>query len=144
MLSTNPTAEILGRVEQTGSYHNVETNPDAVSFPGLMIFRFPASLLFYNASGFSESLRSKVKEFGPGLKCVMIDCEVFAFIDVTGAVTLKEEVSELRKEGVDVIISSGRSRIRKILKNSGVAELAGEENMCYTLDEGTGKYLNKK
>lgn len=142
-MSTNPPVQVLGRVEETGSYHNIETNPEAVSFPGLMIFRFPASLLFYNAASFSDSLRKKVAEYGPGLKCVLIDCEVFAHIDVTGAVTLTEEIRELRKNGVAVIMSSERSHIRTILKNAGVSELVGDDLMCYTLDEGVGKYMNK-
>jgi MFS superfamily sulfate permease-like transporter len=140
-LSSRPPTEILGKVASTGTYHNVERVQDAVTYPGLMIFRFGASLLFYNADYFSDSIREKMQLEGNELKAVLIDGETLLMVDVSGADMLKEIIESAQKDGIAVLISAQRSYLRTVLKDSGVTDLIGQDKIFYSIDDGVEYYL---
>lgn len=139
-MSSKPKVQVLGKVEETGTYHNLDTNESAVAIPGAMIFRFPSSLLFYNSAYFSESLNEKIAEHSDGLKAVIIDGEIINHIDVSGAEALSAELDYVRNRGIDVYIAAARSNIRGLLERSGINDQIGNDKICYTIDEAVEKF----
>ena len=63
-----PHDAVLGRVPTTGAFHDLTTHPQGETFPGLVIYRFDASLLFFNSDHFKSRVRSIVKEAQTGVR----------------------------------------------------------------------------
>ncbi len=139
-LSFKPATEVLGLSRSTNTFHNVETNESAVTFPGLLIFRFNSSLLFYNSEYFEDSLLDRVTAYGEGLKTVLIDGSTFLLIDVTGGDVFKSAIESIRAKGFTVMIAASKSSTRKSIEVAGITELIGEENLVYTLQDGVKRY----
>ena len=55
--ASHPHDAVLGRVRATGAFHDIKSHPEAETFPGLVIYRFDASLLFFNADHFKSQVR---------------------------------------------------------------------------------------
>ena len=70
-------------------------HPQGETFPGLVIYRFDASLLFFNSDHFKSRVRSIVKEAQTGVRCFLLDAETMPFMDTTGAASIDEMCAEL-------------------------------------------------
>ena len=55
-LSSRPSDAVLGRVPGLQGFHDVSDYPEAKTIPGLLLYRFEASLVFYNVEYFRERL----------------------------------------------------------------------------------------
>jgi MFS superfamily sulfate permease-like transporter len=48
-LISRPKVEILGNVKGFPGFHSIERHPEALTTPALMLFRFNAPIVFFNA-----------------------------------------------------------------------------------------------
>jgi high affinity sulfate transporter 1 len=112
--ASHPHDAVLGRTPEHG-FHDVMTHPDAVVFPGLLIFRFDAALVFFNADAFKARVRGLVADAAPGLKAFVLDAETMPLLDTTGAATLDEIEQELADRKITFAIACARSPVRAML-----------------------------
>jgi high affinity sulfate transporter 1 len=106
-LMFRPTIEILGNVKGLSGFHSIERHPEAVTIPGLMILRFNAPIVFFNAPYFKREVLSAVAAAGPTLKWLVLDLIPITMIDATGLYTAEEMAETLRDSGV-VLAGAGR------------------------------------
>ncbi len=106
-LTARPKVEILGRIEGVPGFHSVERHPGAVTTPGLLLFRFNAPIVFFNAPQFKRQLVAAVNAAGPELKWVVLDLLPVTMIDATGLYTTCEVAEQLQNRGV-VLAAAGR------------------------------------
>src|SRR5690606_14885026 len=52
MLSSRPRMDVLGKVEGISGFHPLASHPEATTWPGLLLLRFNAPLVFFNANYF--------------------------------------------------------------------------------------------
>src|SRR6185436_7822674 len=64
--SSRPADAVLGRVEGLQSFYDVATHEGATVVPGLVVYRFNASVIFYNAPYFKRRVLA-VADAAPGV-----------------------------------------------------------------------------
>ena len=131
--ASNPHHAVLGRTPQHG-FHDVATHPDAVASPGLLIFRFDSSLVFFNADAFKARVRRLVADAAPGLKAFVLYAETMPLLDTTGAATLDELERELADKQITFAIACARSPVRMMLTLAEVRLGTGHDLLFPTVE----------
>ncbi len=130
--SSRPADSVLGRVEGLSGFHNVARHEDATTIPGLVLYRFNASVIFYNAPYFKRRVLAVVAA-DPGVKWLVVDGAPIVHLDSTGADTIAALADELRAKGVRLALSDGHARVRRMLERSGALDHLGPDAMFPTL-----------
>ncbi|MCC7080916.1 MAG: SulP family inorganic anion transporter [Burkholderiales bacterium] len=142
--ASRPHDAVLGRVAETKSYHDRATHPQAECFPGLVIYRFDAALVFFNADHFKARLRSVVRDKALGaVRCVVIDAETIPYLDTTGAACLEQVRTELEATGITLAVAAAKNDVRNMLSRTGIAERIGHERMFHTLEAAVQALYNR-
>ena len=106
-LVSRPKIEILGKVQGLPGFHSIERHPDAATTPGLMLLRFNAPLIFFNAPYFKQGVIAAADSAGSSLKWLALDMLPITLVDATGLFTAEEVADTLRDRGV-VLAGAGR------------------------------------
>jgi len=106
-LVSRPKFEILGKIQGFPGFHSIERHPEAVTIPGLMLLRFNAPIVFFNATYFKRGLIAAADSAGKSLKWLALDMLPITLIDATGIYTADEVADTLRERGI-VLAGAGR------------------------------------
>jgi high affinity sulfate transporter 1 len=106
-LVARPKIEILGRVEGLPGFHSIERHPGAATIPGLLVLRFNAPIVFFNAPYFKRELLAAVRAAGPVLRWVVLDMLPITMIDATGLQVIQEIAEALDERGA-LLVAAGR------------------------------------
>jgi len=138
--SARPPDAILGRVPGLKGFHGVAQHADAAVTPGLMLYRFGAALVFYNATYFKK----RVLELAIGqaeLKWIVIDGGPINTVDSTGAEAWAALAQELRIRGVQLKLAACRTEVREMLQRSGVGAALGSDSLYPSLKTAINAFL---
>ena len=132
-----PSSTELGHVDVGGraTYVSLDEFRQAEETPGVVVHRFNADLIFSNADTFSESVRQMLYESDPPANVAVIDCEMMADMDMTGAALLGELTGELRSNDVDVRVARLHGSARQVASRSGVLSDIGDDHVHLTVAE---------
>ncbi len=108
-LISRPKVEILGKADDVPGLHAIERHPGAVTIPGLLLFRFNAPIIFFNAPYFKREVMASVDAAGPGLKWLAIDMLPVTMMDATGIYTVEEVQDTLESRGISLVVG-GRQK----------------------------------
>ena len=108
-LVARPKVEILGKVHGLPGYHSLERHPEATTIPGLLLMRFNAPIVFFNASYFKREMLSATNNAPASLRWVVLDMLPITLIDATGLHTAQELLEELQARGIG-LRAAGRKR----------------------------------
>ncbi|MEI6915807.1 MAG: STAS domain-containing protein, partial [Armatimonadota bacterium] len=132
--TSSPHDAVLGRIPATGAFRDSATHPEAELFPGLVIYRFDASLVFFNADHFKGRVRTVVNDAQAPLHYFLLDAETMPFLDTTGAASLEQVLEDLEAAGVKMAVVEAKSQVRSMLDRTGLAERIGRDKMFSTID----------
>jgi sulfate permease, SulP family len=93
--------------------------------PGLVVYRFGASLYYANSSFFNEQILGLVDDADPPVKWLVIDAAAITDVDFTGAAALEQVSGELDSRGVRLIIAQLSDPVRTELDRYGVTDAIG-------------------
>ena len=105
-LSFRPTTEVLGSINGLPGLHSIERHPNAQTTPGLLLFRFNAPIVFFNAPYFKREALAAV-ESATKLKWFVLDMIPITMIDATGLYTAAEVIQTLADRGI-AFVTAGR------------------------------------
>jgi high affinity sulfate transporter 1 len=106
-LVSRPKVEILGSVQGLPGLHSTDRHQNASTVSGLLMFRFNAPIVFFNAPLFKRSVLEAADAAGPALKWFVIDMIPVTMIDITGLQAAAEVIATLQARGV-AFIAAGR------------------------------------
>ena len=112
-LVSRPKVEILGTVAGLPGLHAVDRHPTAAGRPGLLLFRFNAPIVFFNAAFFKRSVLEAVDAAGPTLKWFVIDMIPVTMIDITGLQVAADVIQILRSRGVAFVVAGRETEWRQ-------------------------------
>ncbi|MCX5494444.1 sulfate permease [Kaistia dalseonensis] len=107
-LTARPGVDRLGSVEGLPGFHALGRHKTARPVPGLVILRFNAPLVFFNAGQFRKELLAAVAAAPTPLHAVVIDLLPMTRIDITGLFTLRDIADALRQRGIR-LVGAGRA-----------------------------------
>jgi MFS superfamily sulfate permease-like transporter len=130
-LASRPHEAILGQGDDDSFMNEQE---GGTPIPGLVIYRFDSSLVFFNADYFA----SRVLELSQrtDLKWFLFDAESAPFLDMTGADALAAVRRDLEARNIVLAISRAQGIFRQMLERTGVAAQIGPSLLFPTIHSG--------
>jgi MFS superfamily sulfate permease-like transporter len=130
--SSRPADAVLGRVDGLQGFYDVARHEGATMVPGLVLYRFTASLIFYNAPYFKRRVLL-VAEGNPDATWLVLDGAPIVHLDSTGADTLVSLADDLATRGIRLAIGGVLPQVRRMLERSGALERLGADAVFPTL-----------
>ncbi len=140
--ASSPYDAILGQVPGVDGFTDISEYPDAQTIPGLLVYRFDAALLFFNADYFKKRVREVIALSAHSLHLFVFDMEAINVIDMTGLEALEEIRSELATKGIALLVARAKIQIREKLSRSGFEERFGASNFHPSVRSAVQSGLN--
>jgi high affinity sulfate transporter 1 len=134
--TSHPHGAVLGQVPGTEAYRNVERHPDALTFPGLLIWRPGGDLWFASIGRLGDGLKATLAASHPPTKRVLVDAEAVNLIDVTACDALVNLIQELQSQGITFAFARVRDHVRERLRLGGVEAIVGSTNFHERVTDG--------
>ncbi len=126
-----PADAALGRTPD-GGWHDPAHRTDAVSVPGLLVYRFSAPLFFANCELFRERIEARVAAAPHPVRRVVIDGAAIHDVDLMACDLLVDLERELRAKGIKLAFGNLRDRVRRdIERGLRLAAGDGEGDIVY-------------
>jgi MFS superfamily sulfate permease-like transporter len=136
-----PYSAVLGRARGVRGFHDIKRYPDARLIPGLVIFRWDASLFFANAELFHERVLDAVAASPTPVRWLVLAAEPVTSVDVTSADMLAELDDTLKAAGIELRLAEMKDPVKDKLKRFGLFERFGEAAFYPTLNAAVSAYL---
>ncbi len=121
-----PHSAVLGHVEGTTSYRNIERFPDARTVDGIRIVRIDSELSFVNAASVKKLMVRHAETVTDEPRALVLDASGINDLDVTGAEMLHELLVEVADRNVVLHLADVKGPVRDVLRKAGIwEELAG-------------------
>jgi high affinity sulfate transporter 1 len=143
VLASKPHDAVLGIIPGTRTFSNTATDPTAVTIPGLMIYRFDASIVFFNADHFANRVREVIRAAGQKPSWFLIDAETIPIADTTGADMIAALHRELRLEGIVLTVASAKGFFRLMLETTGASDTIGKQYQFTSIREGIEAFSHR-
>ncbi|OBY58844.1 SulP family inorganic anion transporter [Pseudomonas sp. AU12215] len=121
-LTYRPHDAVMGWVHGIDGQVEIEQYPNARTLPGLVIYRFDAPILFFNADYFKQRILEVVAQT-PNARAVLLNAEGILNLDISGLTTLREVQQTLEARGVYLSLARVTGETLALLKRS---QLLGE------------------
>src|SRR5512139_1917076 len=128
-----PADTLQGVVPGFEDYNDLSLSEDARPVPGVMIYRFDAPLLFFNADYFKARVLSLVDGTTPPPRWLVLNAESISQLDSTGTQAVVDLIGELRARGVQVALARPKLYMRKYGRPMGLGEKIGADNIFYSV-----------
>jgi high affinity sulfate transporter 1 len=132
--SYHPHTAVLIETEE-GIWRLTPAIPGAITQPGLVIYRFGASLFYANANLFSEEILSLVKDAPSPVRWVVVDAGAIASVDYTAAWIVRKLQQELSSRGTELVFAHVQSDLTPDLERHHLAGAPGQIRIFTTLHE---------
>jgi MFS superfamily sulfate permease-like transporter len=132
-LVSRPKVELLGRVPGLPGFHSVARHEAATTLPGLVIFRFNAPIVFFNAPFFKREALATAAAAGPQLKWFVLDMLPITTVDATGIYAAREVVDALAARGVVVALAGRQTQWNRWAARRGLTDRAWSTRAYPTL-----------
>lgn len=134
--TTHPQGAVLGQLPGVEAYRDVARHPDAVTFPGLLIWRPGGDLFFASIGHVGEALKAALATTRPAVRHVLIDADSVNLVDTTALDALLNAVTELQSHGITVAFARVRDQVRERMQLAGVEAAVGAENFHERVTDG--------
>lgn len=128
-----PRTAILGRAPGVAGLHSIQDYPDAVTIPGLLVFRYDAPLWFANANDFKTRALEAVDAQPDRVDWFLLNAEAIVEIDLTAADALGELHDELERQGIVLALARVKQDLREQLERIGLVTHIGQDRLFATL-----------
>jgi len=128
-----PADTLLGKVPGMEDYNDLKLSEDARPVPGVIIYRFDAPLLFFNADYFKTRILSLVDNAEPKPRWLVLDVDSISQLDSTGAQAINDLVFELQNRGVRLVVARPKLYMRKYGRPMGIGKKIGEDNIFHSI-----------
>jgi MFS superfamily sulfate permease-like transporter len=132
--SYHPHTAVLVETE-SGIWRLTPAIPGAITQPGLVIYRFGASLFYANANLFSEEILSLVKDAPSAVRWMVVDAGAIASVDYTAAWIVRKLQQELSSRGTELAFAHVQSDLTPDLERHHLAGAPGQIRIFTTLRE---------
>jgi len=117
----HPRISILGRNRDDTAFTEITPESGAVPVPGVLIYRFEASIVFANAELFSDAVLEAVAATDPPPRAVVLDFEAVPALDSTGEAELADLKRTLEERKLQVVIARAAGDTLEWLQSDGIA-----------------------
>lgn len=113
--------------------------PGAVTEPGLVIYRFGATLFYANAGMFADQIRTLVGE-PSRLRWLIVDAGAITNVDYTAAQVMRELIPDLTARGVALVLAHVESDLQPDLDRHHLTEAIGTDRIFDSLHQALAAF----
>lgn len=135
---------VLGFVPGLAGMHDIEDYPDAVSVPGLVVYRYDAPLCFANAEDFRRRAMAAVEKDDGPVDWFVLNAEANVEVDLTALDALDQLRDELSRNGITFAMARVKQDLRDALVAAGLLTKIGEDRIFMTLPTAVEAYRNSR
>ena len=106
-----PRDAVLGKLPDKQGFHSLADFPEAATVPGLLLYRFNANIVFFNADYFCARIRRVVARARQPVQWLVIDMSPVNAIDVTAVQRMMELQHELAAQGIVLALAHARRHL---------------------------------
>lgn len=128
-----PRVALLGRFKD-GTLRDIKVNPDLPTSEHIMAMRYDGSLYFANVSYFEDAVLEALADH-PKAKYVLIVGDAINQMDASGEAVAHHLIERLRAAGVTLVFSGLKKQVIDVMRQTGLFELVGQENIFATEDQ---------
>ncbi len=140
--SYTPYDRLLVRVEHK-MWKSLPLESGAQARPGLLIYRFGASLYYANASRFADEVRRLLKEATEPVRWFCLAGETMDDLDFTGSTVLARVLAAMTKEGITFVACDIQKPVLKELERDGLLETIGATHIFGDTDDVIRAYKSQ-
>jgi len=141
--ASRPTDAILGTISGEEGYQDTAEHANAATVPGLIIYRFDAAPLFFNAGYFKQRIRGVVASAVEKPSWFLYSAEAGNMLDFTGAEAMEEIRGELAAQGITFAIARSRGLFDATLRLTGLADRIGADHMFPSVRSGVHAFIER-
>jgi SulP family sulfate permease len=134
-VTSHPKGAVLGQLPGTEAYGDVRRHPEAVKFPGLLIWRVGGDLFFASVGHMRMSLNNALAD-QTQVKRVLLDFSSVNFIDVSACDELLTLIRELQSRGITVAFARVNDSVRENMRLGGIDAIVGPANFYERVTDG--------
>jgi high affinity sulfate transporter 1 len=134
--TTHPQGAVLGQLPGTEAYRDVELHPEAITFPGLLIWRAGGDLFFASIGYVEHGLKAALAASHPSARHVLFDAGSVNLVDTTALDELLNLVRQLKAQGISIAFARVRDQVRERMRLEGVEAAVGPENFYERVTDG--------
>jgi MFS superfamily sulfate permease-like transporter len=134
--TSHPHGAVLGQLPGREAYRNVERHPEAITFPGLLIWRPGGDLWFASIGHLGDGLKAALAASHPPAKRVLVDAEAVNLIDVSACEALVNLIQKLQSQGITFAIARVRDHVRERLRRGGIEAIVGSASFYDRVTDG--------
>jgi high affinity sulfate transporter 1 len=134
--ASHPHGSVLGQVPGMEAYRNVERHPEAITFPGLLIWRPGGDFFFASIGHLGDGLKAVLAASSPPTKHVLVDAEAVNQIDVSACDALVNLIRELQSQGITFAFARMRDHVRERMRLGGLEAIVGPANFYERVTDG--------
>ena len=108
--------------ELSRPHENIDRHPEV---PGLMIYRFGAPLLFFNAPYFAARVHDAIDSADPPVTFFLVNAEAMVEIDWQAVDAVRKLHYSLKKQGINLGFCEVKGHVREALKGSRLSTREG-------------------
>lgn len=138
--SARPHDAVLGWVERLGRWADVSVHRDAVTSPGIVVYRLDDRLFFANAEYVKGRVREAIGAAPRPPRWLVIDLGGTSTIDATGLKVLHDVCTDLAAQHIGVAVAQARAGVLTQLEAGGIFGLIGPANLHPTVRVAVAAY----
>jgi high affinity sulfate transporter 1 len=145
-VGSRPTEEVLGEVAELKGFFSFAHHPEAKEVPGLLLYRFNSSLVFFNADTFANGLREKIDAAATPVEWVVVDTSPFNVLDATAVGKIDELRTELSDRGIVLNFAGVRRDLTRFFEAEWTKKrFAGTESFNFpTIDAAVTAFRKRR
>jgi anti-anti-sigma factor len=133
--TSHPQGAVLGQLPGEEAYRDVKRHPEAITFPGLLIWRIGGDLFFASIGHAGEALKASL-DGRPDVKRVLLDFSQVNFIDSSASDELLILIKELKNRGLTLAFAHVRDTVRDDMRLAGIEAIVGPSNFYERITDG--------
>ncbi len=124
-LTATPHVATLGRIPGSMRFSDVGRHPDNEEFPGIILFRVEAVILYFNVEFIAETVRERIRGAAGPVRLVIFDLSTSPYVDSAGGRMLAGLEVELAAQGIHLRVAEAHAEVRDLLRASGLERQLG-------------------
>src|SRR3954447_15686903 len=142
--TSHPHGAVLGQLPGTEAYRYVGRHPEAVTLPGLLVWRIGGDLFFASIGHVEEGLQAALAANRAPTEHVLLDAESVNFIDATASEELVVFLKKLSDGGVTVAFARVRDSVRERMRLAGIEAVVGETDFHDRITDGVQAWQQRR
>jgi SulP family sulfate permease len=140
--ASNPHYAILGRIQGTNTYRNIQRFSDLDIDKSSVILRYDSDLFFGNAKHFYDTVINSLRP-SKDVRVFILDASSITHLDSTALHYLDLIIKELDAAGIDFYIAGLKGPVRDIFHKAGINEKIPFEHQFLNIDDAL-KYSQRE